>query len=89
MEVVIDCAEFSSSEELYQALMVRLSLPSCYGMNLDALWDSITGLVAMPLAIIWIGFETSVSTIGDYAYKVEELFREAEKEVPGFRFEKM
>ena len=46
--VTIDLSEINSPRQLHAALATALGFPSFYGMNWDAFWDAITGLVDMP-----------------------------------------
>ena len=47
-EMTIDLQSISSGQELHALLKERLKFPDFYGNNRHALWDAITGLVAMP-----------------------------------------
>ena len=49
--VTIDLSEISSPRQLHAALAAALAFPSFYGMNWDAVWDAVTGLVDMPQRI--------------------------------------
>ncbi|TNC72653.1 ribonuclease inhibitor [Janthinobacterium lividum] len=49
--VTIDLSEINSPRQLHAALAAALGFPSFYGMNWDAFWDAITGLVDMPQQI--------------------------------------
>ncbi|GAA2746439.1 CPCC family cysteine-rich protein [Kitasatospora cinereorecta] len=46
--VVIDLADVRSERDLHTLLKTELGFPSFYGMNWNAFWDAITGLVPMP-----------------------------------------
>jgi RNAse (barnase) inhibitor barstar len=46
--IEIDLTNISSSEDLHTALKEALEFPSFYGMNWNAFWDAITGLIEMP-----------------------------------------
>ena len=46
--IFINLSDIQSIEELHQLLKNKLNFPAFYGMNWDAFWDSITGLVEMP-----------------------------------------
>ena len=46
--VFINLLDIKSSEEFHCLLKKELKFPDYYGMNWDAFWDSITGLVEMP-----------------------------------------
>jgi RNAse (barnase) inhibitor barstar len=54
--IEIDLTNVSSSEELHTALKEALEFPSFYGMNWDAFWDAITGLVEMPETLRFKGW---------------------------------
>ena len=56
---IIDLRSISSIEELHKKFLVELKFPDFYGMNWDAFWDAITGLVEMPAILRlsgWIEF---------------------------------
>lgn len=46
--ISIDLNEIKTIEELHKILKIKLRFPDFYGDNWNALWDAITGLVAMP-----------------------------------------
>lgn len=46
--VTIDLSAINSPRQLHAALAAALGFPAMYGMNWDAFWDAITGLVDMP-----------------------------------------
>ena len=46
--VAIDLSDINTASQLHTALAAALAFPSMYGMNWDAFWDAITGLVHMP-----------------------------------------
>ncbi|MFE2915546.1 CPCC family cysteine-rich protein [Kitasatospora indigofera] len=46
--VVIDVGQVRSERDLHAVLKRELGFPAFYGMNWDAFWDAVTGLVAMP-----------------------------------------
>ncbi|MFJ9520605.1 CPCC family cysteine-rich protein [Kitasatospora sp. NPDC101801] len=47
-QVTIDVSAVSNERDLHRLLKQDLRFPSFYGMNWDAFWDAITGLVEMP-----------------------------------------
>ncbi len=53
----IDVTEVKSISELHQLFKQELQFPDYYGMNWDAFWDSITGLIQMPEMLIIYGFD--------------------------------
>lgn len=48
----IDCAKLASVETMYAELATQLRLPSHFGRNFDALFDSLTRDVAGPVEIV-------------------------------------
>lgn len=59
-EIIIDLAEIKTVQELHSKFKKELDFPDFYGMNWDAFWDSITGLVEMPEKLVllnWNSFE--------------------------------
>ena len=46
--ISIDFSKIESIENLHNLLKTKLNFPDYYGMNWDAFWDSITGLIEMP-----------------------------------------
>ncbi|MGB3619881.1 MAG: barstar family protein [Ketobacter sp.] len=51
----INVESVTSEKELHEVLARSLGFPDFYGKNWDAFWDSITGLVAMPDHLEFIG----------------------------------
>ncbi|WNR44409.1 barstar family protein [Paenibacillus roseipurpureus] len=49
--VELDLSKIQTSNDLQTILKETLGFPSFYGMNWDAFWDSITGLVELPKVI--------------------------------------
>lgn len=87
-KVQLDGAACRSQEELHYQLKTVLHLPDYYGKNLDALWDCLTGEVALPVELTWVNFQTSKDALGDYAENLRQLFQEAEEELKGqFQFD--
>ncbi len=83
--VILNGEDFSTIEELHRTLQQVLDLPDHYGGNLDALWDSLTGGVELPLQIEWLNYERSRELLGPYAEQVLDLMEEVQGEGNGFR----
>lgn len=81
--IYIDFSEISDEEDFFAQLREKLSLPEHFGNNLDALYDTITGDLEMPLRIEFVNmnveqlehFEDLLTTLED-----------AEDETEGFSF---
>lgn len=81
--IYIDFSEIGDEEDFFAQLREKLSLPEHFGNNLDALYDTITGDLEMPLRIEFVNmnveqlehFEDLLTTLED-----------AENETEGFSF---
>ena len=81
--IYIDFSEIGDAEDFFAQLREKLSLPEHFGNNLDALYDTITGDLEMPLRIEFVNmnveqlehFEDLLTTLED-----------AEDETEGFSF---
>jgi barstar family protein ribonuclease (barnase) inhibitor len=81
--IYIDFSEIGDEEDFFAQLRDKLSLPEHFGNNLDALYDTITGDLEMPLRIEFVNmnveqlehFEDLLTTLED-----------AEDETEGFSF---
>lgn len=83
MEIIIDGTTINSEEDLHDFFAKSFSLPDWYGRNLDALWDVLTGMVDMPLTIIWKNSEISKHRIANYE-KFVSLLKDVEIESKPF-----
>lgn len=80
-EVYIDFVEIGDEEDFYAQLKEKLNLPEHFGDNLDALFDSITGDVELPLHIEFVNmsvdqleiFEDLLTTLEEADEEVEEF----------------
>lgn len=54
-KLVLDFSDCATLEELYQHIKQKLGLPDWCGENLDALWDGVTGMMALPVEITVMG----------------------------------
>ena len=64
--VYIDFVELGDYDDFYAQLKEKLTLPEFFGDNLDALYDSITGFVALPLHLEFVNMRVEqIETLGD------------------------
>lgn len=78
--ITIDFSDCEYIGELHREIKEKLDLPDWYGMNKDALWDSVTGIMRVP-CVITINYFPSSSKAKRLKTDVEEIisiFREAE-----------
>ncbi|MFP7230916.1 barstar family protein [Bacillus subtilis] len=79
--MIIDGKDFENKEGVHDTLKDKLDFPDCYGRNLDALWDCLTGWIDVPLTLIWRNFEFSKKFLGTYADNVLKVLQEAQEEL--------
>lgn len=85
--IILDGKDIPSKEKLHEILKIKLELPDYYGENLNALWDCLTGWIELPLTIEFYNFRECEKFLGEYALKLLEVFKDAEKERRGFKVE--
>ncbi|MBN9313306.1 MAG: barstar family protein [Chryseobacterium sp.] len=83
MNVYIDFANIGDDEDFYEQLKEKLPLPEYFGDNLNALYDSITGDLEMPLHIEFVNM--SVDQLDIFEDLITTL-EDAEEEIDGFTF---
>ena len=81
--IYIDFSEIGDEQDFYQQLKEKLSLPENFGDNLDALYDSLTGFVELPLHLELVNM--SVNQLEDFETLLETL-EEADEKTEGFSF---
>ena len=77
--IYIDFSEIGDEEDFFAQLREKLSLPEHFGNNLDALYDTITGDLEMPLRIEFVNmnveqlehFEDLLTTLEDAVDETE------------------
>lgn len=80
-EIYIDFTEIGDYEDFYAQLKSKLDLPEYFGGNLDALYDSITGYVELPLHLEFVNmsvdqletFEDLLTTLEDADDDLDEF----------------
>lgn len=79
---VLDFSKCKYLGEVHELIKKELELPEFYGCNLDALWDSITGLMYVPanIKIIFKPKTVVAQKLSDEIEKIIEVFKEAEEE---------
>ena len=81
--IYIDFSEIGDEQDFYQQLKQKLSLPENFGDNLDALYDSLTGFIELPLHLEFVNM--SVNQLEDFETLLETL-EEADEEIEEFSF---
>ncbi|KUN76674.1 barstar family protein [Streptomyces griseoruber] len=70
--VTIDVGGVADEYMLHLLLKRELRFPDFYGMNWDAFWDSITGLVQIPDHLRFPGWDQLVVVVPRGATKLQE-----------------
>ncbi|MGN0464032.1 MAG: barstar family protein [Acutalibacteraceae bacterium] len=79
---VLDFSSCKYLGEVHEIIKTELELPDCYGANLDALWDAVTGLMYVPanIKIIFKPKTKAAEKLGDEIDKIVSIFFEAQEE---------
>ena len=80
--ISIDLSEINSPRQLHAALAAALDFPSFYGMNWDAFWDAITGLVDMPQQLELLGWQRLAARLPRDAALLRRCLERAQQEMP-------
>ena len=81
--VYIDFTDIGDYDDFYVQLKEKLTLPEFFGDNLDALYDSLTGFVELPLHIEFVNMSVDqLETFEDLLVTLED----AEDELDDFTF---
>jgi len=86
-EVVFDSSHVERLDQLHSELSRSLDFPDYYGANLDALYDCLSGDIALPLRIIWKNYNITRLKLGKDAEKVLKVMKDFAKEEPDFTVE--
>jgi ribonuclease inhibitor len=86
-EIIFDSLHVKSIGELHRELARSLNFPGHYGMNLDALYDCLSGEIVLPLRIIWRNYHVTRAKVGKDALKVLKVMKDFAKEESGFTLE--
>lgn len=54
---LFDFAKIANMNEFYKQYQQRFMLPAWFGQNLDALWDTLTAEIELPVCIIFTHFD--------------------------------
>lgn len=82
--VDICISDVRTSKQLHQILKKELGFPDFYGMNWDAFWDAVTGLVEMPKIIIFHGWENATCQLPADVAIMKELLEKLNEKHPSW-----
>ncbi|PHV22116.1 ribonuclease inhibitor [Janthinobacterium sp. BJB446] len=80
--VTIDLSDINSPRQLHAALAAALGFPSFYGMNWDAFWDAVTGLVDMPQQLELRGWPAFAARLPHDAAILQRILARMAQEMP-------
>lgn len=75
----LDFTECKTIGELCAVIKTGLELPDWFGENLDAFWDSLTGIMYIP-AEITVKYSLTDHQLFEYVQTLISIMREAEEE---------
>ncbi|QAV23577.1 barstar family protein [Proteus hauseri] len=55
-KIIFDFARLPNMEAFYLSFAKQFDLPNYFGNNLDALWDVLTGEIALPVQVVFKHF---------------------------------
>ena len=87
MEYIVDFNGVKTEKELHQALKDGLDLPYYYGMNMDALWDCLTGDLDDPCVIFIKGINDIPKDLNNKVESMLRMFKDAEEWYRDINFE--
>ena len=77
--IYIDFTDLGDYEDFYTQLKEKLKLPETFGDNLDALHDSLTGFVELPLHLEFVNMSVEqLETFEDLLLTLEDTEEELE-----------
>ena len=80
--MTIDLSEINSPRHLHASLAAALAFPSIYGMNWDAFWDAITGLVDMPQQLELRGWPAFATRLPADAAMLQNILARMAQDMP-------
>lgn len=83
MKITIDFCSIKTYSDFYEQLKENIDLPDYFGNNLDALYDVISGDVALPLEIHFI--KMSLNQLEEFSDLLDTM-KELELELEDFIF---
>ncbi|MFJ5415266.1 barstar family protein [Pectobacterium carotovorum] len=86
-EFYLDGAFILSEKEFHSIISLSLNFGPYYGNNLDALWDRLSTDIERPVKIIWLNSKLSRVGLGNYFYKIIEVFERVKLQDLNFNWE--
>lgn len=81
-ELMLNLSGIKTSIEFQNYLQKELKFPDFYGMNWDAFWDTITGVVDLPQNLVVVGWHDLIKNIPKDASVFKDLLERYNREYP-------
>ena len=82
--VTLQVGNIQDARELHLLLKRELEFPDFYGMNWDAFWDTITGLVELPETLRFDGWDQLTTVLPDDSQTLSELLHKFNEKHPSW-----
>lgn len=83
--VSLDVSSIHDPKELHPLLKKELEFPDFYGMNWDAFWDAITGLVELPETIRFEGWSRLQTVLPEDAKILTSILDKFNEQYPSWK----
>lgn len=83
--VYLDVGIIQDSNGLHSLLKTELEFPNFYGMNWDAFWDAITGLIELPETLYFEGWDKLKTVLPQDAQILSALLSKFNEEHPAWK----
>ena len=80
--ISIDLSDIDTARQLHATLAAALAFPANYGMNWDAFWDAITGLVDMPQQLQFMGWHVLEERLPRDAALLQRILARMAQDMP-------
>lgn len=84
--IEINGSTIKSPSEFHTQIAAKLSFPSYYGQNADALWDCLTELRDLDFSLVWKDHNVSAPFLGEEFSRIISLFDDLKKQRPEFDY---
>lgn len=88
MDIILDGREFRDRKTGHEYIKEKFSLADYYGMNLDALWDSLSQ-TAEEFRIVIVNQDELIKSLGDYGLEIIKIFEELDEEADNIVYYKL
>ncbi|KMZ44795.1 hypothetical protein AC624_04535 [Bacillus sp. FJAT-27238] len=84
--ILLDVSHVVAPADLHMILKCQLDLPDVYGMNWNAFWDAITGMVKLPMKLTITGWGVLEERLPKEANSLKKLLKDYSLRYPNENF---